>query len=163
MNPALRTSSRLAAVQAQYELDLVGGDAGNVAAAFVAKRWNQAATAETLAEIQSDEAAMDETFFTELTEGIVSEKPAIDDAIRAALSKPEGFERLEILIRSILRVAAYEFIYRIDIPVRVVISEYQELARDFFDGPQVKLIDGVLDALAHKHRTIEFDAEKQKN
>lgn len=161
MNPALRTSSRLAAVQAHYELDLVGSDAAEVAAAFVGRRWNQAATAEAAPSDERAEAAMDEAFFTDLMDGVIREKAAIDDSIKETLSKPEGFERLETLIRAILRVAAYEFGYRIDIPVRVVIKEYQTLARDFFDGPQIKLIDGVLDGLAHKHRVIGFDAEKQ--
>lgn len=162
MDPALRTSSRLAAVQAHYELDLVGGDAGEITAAFVGRRWNQAATAESAADVASSEPAMDEAFFTDLVDGIVREKAAVDQTVRDSLTKPEGFERLETLIRAILRVAAYEFVYRIDIPVRVVIKEHQALARDFFDGPQVKLIDGVLDAMAHKHRVIEFDAEKPK-
>lgn len=158
MDQAFRTSSRLAAVQAQYELDLVGGDSADVTAAFVGRRWNQAATSEAAPKAGDAEAAMDEAFFTDLMEGVGREKPSVDESVRNALAKPETFERMETLVRAILRVAAYELAFRIDVPVRVVIKEYQTLARDFFDGSQIKLIDGVLDAMAHKHRAIELDA-----
>ncbi|MEQ8664367.1 MAG: transcription antitermination factor NusB [Rhodospirillales bacterium] len=156
MSLALRTSSRLAAVQAHYELDLVGGDAGEVAAAFMSKRWNQAATADSLADITSDTDTLDEAFFADLMEGTVRELAVIDDKIRGALTKPESYERLEPLVRAILRVGTYELVNRIDVPVKVVISEYIELARDFFEGTQVKLINGVLDTLAHDIRAAEF-------
>lgn len=156
MSLALRTSSRLAAVQAHYELDLVGGDAGEVAAAFRSKRWNQAATADSLDEIVTDSTAMDEAFFTDLMEGTVRELAVVDAKVRDALTKPESYERLEPLVRAILRVGTYELVYRIDVPVKVVISEYVELARDFFEGSQVKLINGVLDTLAHDIRADEL-------
>ena len=156
MSLALRTSSRLAAVQAHYELDLVGGDAGEVAAAFTSKRWNQAATVDRIDDIATDAPAMDEAFFSDLMDGTVREISPIDERICDALSKPESFTRLEPLVRAILRVGTYELVYRIDVPAKVVISEYVELARDFFDGTQVKLINGVLDTLAHDTRSAEL-------
>lgn len=156
MNLALRTSSRLAAVQAHYELDLIGGDAGEVTAAFIAKRWNQAATVDSLSEVDAVADALDEEFFTDLMTGAVREQASIDSLIMSALSKPDSFKRLEPLVRSILRVGTYELSHRIDVPVKVVISEYIELAKDFFDGAQVKLINGVLDNLAHKLRDAEL-------
>lgn len=157
MSPALRTSSRLAAVQAHYELDLVGADAAEVAAAFTSRRWNQAATADSFSDLPaSDKKTMDEAFFVDLMEGTVREKSVVDERIRGALTKPESFDRLEPLVRAILRVGTYELIFKLDVPVKVVISEYIELTRDFFDGSQVKLINGVLDTLAHEIRADEL-------
>ncbi len=157
-NAALRTSSRLAAVQANYELDMVGGDAAAVLAEFTGRRWHQAATADAGGEISDNgEATLDQAFFEDLLTGTVREQSAIDDLIRSTLTKQDSFDRLESLVRAILRVAAYELAHRVDVPVKVVLSEYVELARDFFDGSQVKLINGVLDALARSVRGDELD------
>lgn len=161
MNTELRTSSRLAAVQAHYELDLVGGNATEIADAFLAKRWSQAATAGRASSVDPETGnGFDEPLFRDLMEGALRDQSMIDNLIRGTLSRPDSYDRLETLVRSILRVATYELSNRMDVPVKVVISEYLDLAHDFFDGSQVSLINGVLDSLAHRLRQTELSGRQ---
>ncbi|MEM8643903.1 MAG: transcription antitermination factor NusB, partial [Pseudomonadota bacterium] len=46
---------------------------------------------------------------------------------------------------------------RDDVPARVVINEYLDIAHAFFSGEEPKVVNGVLDRLARKVRSAEFD------
>jgi N utilization substance protein B len=57
-------------------------------------------------------------------------------------------ERLDSVLRSILRAATFELSHRPDTPGRVVISEYLAITDSFFSGREPALVNGVLDAIA---------------
>ena len=61
-------------------------------------------------------------------------------------------------MRAILRGGAFELLKRGDIPARVVIKEYVDVAGAFFDRDEAGMINAVLDALARKNRVKEFTA-----
>ena len=61
------------------------------------------------------------------------------------------------MLRAILRAGSYELAHRSDVPARVVITEYADVAGAFFDREEVGLVNGVLDALAHRLRADEFE------
>ena len=67
-----------------------------------------------------------------------------------------SFERLETVLRAILRAGAYELIVRLDVPARVAINEYVEIAHSFFGGREPNLVNGVLDKLAKERRQDEL-------
>ena len=72
-------------------------------------------------------------------------------------SRPAGRSRASTsILRAILRAASYELIARRDVPAKVVIDEYVELAHDFFDGDEPGFVNAVLDKLAHRKRAAEF-------
>jgi N utilization substance protein B len=60
--------------------------------------------------------------------------------------------RLETVLRAILRAGAYELTARPDVPARVAISEYLDVAHAFYAGKEPGLVNGVLDRLAHDLR-----------
>jgi transcription antitermination protein NusB len=60
--------------------------------------------------------------------------------------------RIDSIVRAILRAATLELIELPEVPPRVIISEYIEVARAFFEGDEPKLVNGVLDQLARKLR-----------
>ena len=60
------------------------------------------------------------------------------------------------MLHAILLAGAYEILARTDIPPRVVISEYIDLAHAFFDGREPAMVNGVLDRLAHVVRRDEL-------
>ena len=66
-------------------------------------------------------------------------------------------ERLETVLRAILRAGAYEILARPDIPPRVSISEYVEIAHAFFGGREPGLVNGVLDRLAQERRAGDLE------
>jgi len=66
--------------------------------------------------------------------------------------------RIEALLRAILRAGAFELIKRGDIPARVAIKEYVDVAGAFFEREEAGMVNAVMDALARKVRAGEFSA-----
>ena len=148
-----RATARLAAVQALYELEMAGAPTDAVLAEFLNDRWRPAAGGEE-AEAEGDLAKPDNAFFCELVRGSTAHHDEIGRMIGEALSGGWTLERLEPLIRTILEAGTYELLARPDIPIRVVITEYVEVAHAFFAGKEPALVNGVLDRLA---RTLRHD------
>ena len=152
MSPAARASfrhhrsaTRLAAIQALYALEVSGGEVDRILADFVERRW-----------IPSDKpsasAMPDEPFLRALVEGVAANGPRIDAAIEDALTSGWTLPRLEILLRTILRAGAYELCAQPDVPTKVVINEYLDIAHAFFAGKEPSLVNAVLDRLASRFR-----------
>jgi N utilization substance protein B len=62
------------------------------------------------------------------------------------------------VVRAVLRAGAYELAFRKDVPARAVISEYVAVARGFYEGEEIGMINAVLDKMARDFRADEFDA-----
>ena len=73
-----------------------------------------------------------------------------------ALTKRWSFDRLEIILRAILRAGVYELTARMDTPARVVITEYVDVAHAFYNDREPGLVNGMLDRIAHTFRPGEF-------
>ena len=65
-------------------------------------------------------------------------------------------EGKDSILRAILRCAAYELLERKDVPARVVINEYLDVAHAFFEGEEPRVVNGILDAVARDLRSSEF-------
>ena len=88
--------------------------------------------------------------------GVAGEMPTLDRMLADCL-QPEGhLERLEVVLRAIFRLGTYELLSVDDVPVRVVISEYVDLAHAFFSGREPGLVNGVLDKIARVLREDEL-------
>ncbi len=59
-----------------------------------------------------------------------------------------SWERLGVLERSILKVAAYELMHETDVPVAVIIDQAVELAKRFCSAEAGALVNGILGAMA---------------
>lgn len=144
-----RSAARLAAVQALYQVEMTGRSGAGVAAEFVAHRLGH--------EIDGDDyVKADETLFRELVTGTLEDREELDGLISAALTPDWPLERLEMVLRAVLRAAAFELKHRIDVPARVVITEYVDIAHAFFTGKEPGLANGVLDRLGHTLRPTEW-------
>jgi N utilization substance protein B len=64
--------------------------------------------------------------------------------------------RVEAVMRAVLRAGVYELKKRKDIPARVVITEYVDVAAAFLARDEVGMTNAVLDALARKLRAADF-------
>jgi len=158
--PTTRSAARLAAAQALYEIDLTGGDAGPVLDELLKNRWKPKQgepEAQPGDEDLSLLAAPDGELLGQLVRGVVERRDDIDGIIGPALSGNWTVERLEVLLRAILRAGAYELLVMADIPAKVVIDEYVNVAKAFYDSAQPGLVNGVLDKLAHVLRRPEMD------
>lgn len=56
--------------------------------------------------------------------------------------------RIDATLRAILRAATFELLRRRDIPSRVVITEYVDVAKAFYQDDTTKMVNGVLDQVA---------------
>jgi N utilization substance protein B len=140
-----RTVARLAAVQALYQLEVGGAGVEAVIREFSEHRFDRDMEGEQLAEA-------DEGFFAEVLRGVVEDQGAIDKSIAARLAEGWKLERIDATLRAILRAGAFELIRRADVPTEVVIDEYLEIAKSFFEGPEPGFVNGALDGIAHDVR-----------
>ncbi len=135
-----RSTARLAAVQAIYEMELAGTTPDVVIDGFLRGRWGSAGEAEL--------AELDAAHFAEVIRAVAARREALDAAVEGALAEKLKVERLEILLRAILRAGGYELSSRQDIPAKVIINEYLDIAHAFFTGKEPALVNAVLDRMA---------------
>jgi transcription antitermination protein NusB len=150
---AERSAARLAAVQALYQMDVAGKGVIDALAEFEAFWIGR--------EVEGVSFEPAETaFFRAILGGVVEQQRPIDGAVDKALAQGWPLRRVEAVLRAILRAGTYELMYRKDVPARVVISEYVEVAHRFYDADEPGLVNGVLDALAREMRGGELDARR---
>jgi len=153
-----RSAARMAAVQALYELDMVEGDADPVLRSFIEKRWTVTVEDEDGEELgEAEFHDPDKTFLIELVRGVIANKGALDEFLNSALGDKWTVPRLEVLLRAVMRAGAFEISHRTEIPAKVIINEYMDVAKAFFDGGEPKMVNGVLDKLAHVLRDGRMD------
>ena len=150
MSAALsRSQARLAAVQALYQMDLAETDLAAVIEEFKAHRLGSEAESDTAAQA-------DPEHFATLLKGVVRRQREIDPMVDRQLAEGWRLTRIDSIVRAILRAAAFELMELKDVPPRVIISEYIEVAHAFFEGDEPRLVNGVLDSLARKLRPGEL-------
>lgn len=140
-----RTVARLAAVQALYQMELAGEGVDTVISEFSNHRFDADIEGEPLAEA-------DETYFAEIVRGVVGDQAAIDASVKARLASNWRLERLDSTLRALLRAGAWELRSRLDVPREIVIDEYVELAKAFFDEAEAKFVNAALDGVARDVR-----------
>ncbi len=144
-----RGVARLAAVQALYQMDLGGVPLEDVIAEFETYRFGQELDGERYRDA-------DRAFFREIVGGVVREQRDLDPAIAAALAPDWPLTRIDATLRAVLRAGALELKMRRDVPAKVVISEYVDVAKAFYEGEVPAMVNGVLDALGRQLRGSEF-------
>jgi N utilization substance protein B len=144
-----RSAARLAAVQALYQMDMTGIDLNQVIAEFELHRLGQEVEGCQFGEVEA-------AFFRNLVEGVVRAQLTIDPLIDKQLAEGWRLTRVDSILRAILRAGAYEILERSDVPARVVISEYVDIAHAFFAEEEPKVVNGILDRIGHKSRPHEF-------
>jgi transcription antitermination protein NusB len=144
-----RSAARLAAVQALYQMDIAGTPLPDVYAQFETFWMGQ--------EIEGDEYKPAEAaFFRAIVGGVLKEQRTLDPVIDRTLSAGWPLQRVEAIMRAILRAGAFELAHRADVPPRVIITEYTDIGHAFFEGDEAGMVNAVLDALARRMRTEDL-------
>jgi len=144
-----RGAARLAAVQALYQMDMAGTGLNEILAEFES-HWLGREVEGT--QYLPAEAA----FFRDIVSGVVREQRKLDLLIDEALARSWPLKRIEAVLRAALRAGAYELGHRRDVPARVVVSEYADVAAAFVECDETGMVNAVLDQLARKLRAAEF-------
>ena len=149
----LRSAARLAASQALYQMEVAEKGLDDILAEFEAHWIGQ--------EIEGDAYNPAEVaFFRDIVSGVLRDQASIDRGLDAALAEGWPLRRVEALMRAILRGAYYELRSRPDVPARVVVTEYVDVAAAFFGPDECGMINAVLDALARQTRPGEFAVDR---
>lgn len=149
---ASRRAARLGAVQALYQMEVSGASTADVIADFSAGKLPR----ETEASYTDSEGDLE--LFKVLVEKAVERQATLDRAIARHLSKGWRLERLDAVARAILRAGAAELEQRRETPKAVVLDEYVEIAKSFFEGPEPGFINAALEACASDLRSGEQSA-----
>ena len=144
-----RGAARLAAVQALYQMDIAGTGLNDILAEFESHWIGREVEG---AQYLPAEAA----FFRDVVSGVVREQRSLDPLVDKALSQSWPLKRIEAILRAVLRAGAYELGHRSDVPARVVVSEYVDVANAFVDKDETGMINAVLDQIARHFRAAEF-------
>ena len=144
-----RGAARLAAVQALYQMDMTGAGLNEILAQFESHWLGREVEGE---QYLPAEAA----FFRDIVSGVVGVQRDLDPRIDAALEATWPLKRIEAILRSVLRAGAYELEKRADIPARVVVSEYVDVANAFVGKTETGMVNAVLERLARNARAGEF-------
>ena len=146
-----RAAARLAAVQALYEMDVTGKTLPDVFAEFETHWIGR--------EIEGDHYnAAELSLFRNILEGVIADQETLDRTIDKTLVASWPLARVDSVMRAILRGGAYELKARKDIPARVVIKEYVDVAGAFFGREESGMINAVLDGMGRLWRAEEFEA-----
>ncbi len=95
-----------------------------------------------------DRAVME--YASSIAKGTLENIERIDDEIRRA-AEHWAIERMAAVDRNILRAAAYELLFREDIPPAVAINEALEIAKKYSSSESVSFINGILDRISRSH------------
>jgi N utilization substance protein B len=140
-----RTVARLAAVQALYQMELAGEGVETVITEFSNHRFDADIEGEPLAEA-------DEAYFADVVRGVIHSQREIDASVKARLASNWRIERLDATLRALLRCGAWELAHKTDVPKEIVIDEYVELAKAFFDEAEARFVNAALDGVARDVR-----------
>jgi len=126
-----RRQARECALEVLYRLDLVGDEPEHTIAEILLRKN------------PSEEA---ETYLRRLVDAALGNQNEIDVTLRKHLTRWR-LERLTVLDRAILRLAAAEILYFDDVPPKVSINEAVEVAKKYGDDEAGKFVNGVLDGI----------------
>lgn len=136
-----RGAARLAAVQALYQMDVGRQTLEDTLAQFNAHHLGR--------EIEGEQyLPADADFFRQIVTGVIRSQLDIDPMIDNALTSDWPVGRIDATLRAILRAATFELLRRRDIPASIVITEYVDIAKAFFEDDAPRLVNGVLDTIA---------------
>lgn len=137
--PAARRKARHYAMQGLYQWQMAGANLNAIEAEF---------------RTDNDMTNVDVDYFHELLHGVPQFLGEVEAVFTPHLQERSSDE-LDPVTQALLRLACYEFKYRIDVPYKVVINESVELAKVFGATDSHKYINGVLDRASKTLRTLE--------
>lgn len=136
-----RVLARRSALQALYQWQMTGYVLGEIERQFIQEHGLGKA---------------DVDYFKDLLHEVPQRLDVIDSALGEFVDRP--IASVDPVERAVLRIGAYELLYRLEIPYRDVLNECINLSKAFGSAQGHKYVNGILDKIAHKHRIAEISA-----
>jgi N utilization substance protein B len=147
--PSRRQAARLAAVQALYQWQEGEHGPAEIVDQFLNVRTSEAGEGGMRRDA-------DKPLFKDVVEGTVAHKDELEQIVSAALAQGWTWARIDRLVRAILLAGAYELVHRKDVPPKVAINEYVEIAHAFYDQGEPSFVNSVLDRVGRQTRSGEL-------
>jgi len=145
----MRSTSRLYAVQALFQMEQSGQPMPEVREQFETHRFGAVLDGDTYAEGDVD-------LFRKTLSDALDRQGEIDQATDRALVKRWPLGRIDPTLRALFRAAGAELLAS-STPPKVVITEYVDVAKAFFpEGKEAKFVNAVLDHMAHEMKPDAF-------
>ena len=142
-----RSASRLAVVQALYQMELSGQDSETAISEFIEHRMGQ--------EIEGQHYPdADHKYFAGIVRGVIARQDEIDQALARATGKSWAYDRIDTIMRAILRASSFEFLGNDNVPIRVIVDEYMKVAGAFYEdkSDEMTFLGGILYRVAREFR-----------
>jgi N utilization substance protein B len=91
-------------------------------------------------------------FTLDLIAGVRQHQPKIDEMIKE-VAENWRLDRMAAIDRNILRLGAYEMLFRAEVPAKVAINEALELAKRYSTAQSSRFVNGILDRVLQLHAT----------
>lgn len=141
------TNARLMAVQAYYAKNQSGESWDQVISRFLMDEIGGSVLAGEKEEVVVLEPA-DKSLFAHLTQYVRDNQTDLEKMIESAFSDKIKKNKLEPVFKGILLMGVAEFFVNPDLDTPIIINEYVDLARSFYEGTEVKIANAVLDKIA---------------
>ncbi|MBR1601033.1 MAG: transcription antitermination factor NusB, partial [Alphaproteobacteria bacterium] len=151
----MKSGARLASVQANYMIALSNLPVDEVIEDFVQGRVGRVAIADGSSD--DDEkfvelGPIDTEYFSKLVKGVQTRKEDLEKSLNEYLHGEWSYDKMNTMMQSLLLSAVYEITSTTDVDVKVLIQEYVDLAYAFFSKNEPKMINALLDQIAHTVR-----------
>jgi N utilization substance protein B len=147
--PSRRQAARLAAVQALYQWQEGQDEPAAIVDQFLNVRIGEAGEGGMRRDA-------DKPLFKDVVEGTATHRDELEKTVAAALAENWSWSRIDRLVQAILLAGAYELVHRRDVPPKVAINEYVEIAHAFYDQGEPTFVNSVLDRVARQERAAEL-------
>ena len=136
-----KSLTRLVIVQALYQMEMAGTDVSDIVSSL------------------GDRLIFDNNFdylishiskklLKDTINGVVDNQSQIDSIIKKNISSNWRFNRLDKILKAILRAAVYEISYKLSTPSKVIINEYIDITHSFYSQKEPEFVNAILDKIA---------------
>ena len=143
------TNARLMAVQAVYAQAQSGESWDKVISRFLlGEAGGEVLLEEKGAEKYVDLPAADQGLFAHLAQYVRDNEKQLGEMVEGAFSEKIQRDKVDLTLRAILMVGVAEFFVNEKVDAPIIINEYTDIARSFYAGPQIKIVNAILDKMA---------------
>lgn len=151
----MKSGARLAAVQANYMIAFSQLPVDEVIQDFVQGKVGRFVIDDSESEDKEnmvEVGPIDKEYFEKLVRGIQSRKENLEKSLNAYLRGEWSYDRMNGIMQALLLTAVYELTANTSVDTKVLIQEYVDLAYAFFTKNEPKMVNALLDQIAHAVR-----------
>ena len=144
----LFTNARLMAIKAVYAQKQSGESFDKVISRFLlGEMGGEVISEENGSEKYITLSEADQSLFAHLTQYVRDNEKQLNEMIDGAFSDKIQPDKVDLTLRAILMVGVGEFFVNPNLDAPIIINEYTDITRSFYSGPQVKIVNAILDKM----------------